>query len=257
MSTHTWDPALFARRRQRVLDELGDDAAMILPAAPEIVVGRDVELRYVVDPDLWYLTGYSEPEAVAVLCPSADTPFTLFVRDRDPGMELWTGPREEPEDAGERVGADAAVPLGRAGDGAAVAAPRRGPDLFPHRHRAATTWRGWSSTSSVAAAGPASGPGRGPAELADPGLILDDMRLVKEPEEIDAIRDAVAITVAAFREGLAAREARRRRVAGRGRRGGAVPRAGADGPAFTTIAASGPNATVLHYTANHRTMAAA
>jgi Xaa-Pro aminopeptidase len=253
MSTHTWDPALFARRRQRVLDELGDDAAMILPAAPEIVVGRDVELRYVVDPDLWYLTGYSDPEAVAVLCPSADTPFALFVRDRDPGMELWTGPREDPEDAGERIGADAVATLGALGDG--LVDLLRGVDRVhfrigtgrPDVERLVLDIVGGGRSARQRS-------GRGPSTLVDPGLILDELRLIKEPEEMQAIRDAVDITVAAFHEALA--------VAGPGvgeweveaAVEAAFRRAGADGPAFTTIAASGPNATILHYTANHRTM---
>ena len=99
----------FAGRRARVLDALGDEGAMVLPAAPEIIIGRDTELRYVVDPDLWYLTGYREPEGVAVLAPQGDAPFTLFVRPRDPDRETWTGPRGGLEAATQRFGADAAA----------------------------------------------------------------------------------------------------------------------------------------------------
>lgn len=245
----------FPDRRRRVLEALGDRAAMVLPAAPEIVVGRDIELRYVPDPDLWYLTGYAQPEAVAVLRPGGDAPFTLFARDRDPARELWTGPREGVADAGDRTGADAAFPVHELED--------RLPDLL----------KGVDRVYFRLGAGP--GPvenlvldilggaraarqrsGRGPAELADPGLILDDMRLIKGPEEVAAIRDAVAITIAGFREAL--------RVVGPGTgeweveaaADGTFRRAGADGTAFATIAASGPNATFLHYTANSRTMQA-
>lgn len=244
---------LFRRRRERVLDELGENAAMVLPAAPEVVVGRDVELRYVVDPDLWYLTGYEHPDAVAVLCPSSDAPFTLFVRDRDPARELWTGPREDPEAAGERVGADAVESISDIEE--ALPDLLRGVD---HVHFRIGTGRGdvEGLVLDIVGSGRAARQrsGRGPSTLIDPGLILDEMRLIKSPEEIRAIRDAVDITVAAFREALAVAAP----GAGEWQIEAAVEaafrRAGADGPAFTTIAASGPNATVLHYTANHRTM---
>ncbi len=243
----------FSGRRRRVLEALGDDSAMILPAAPEIVVGRDIELRYVVEPDLWYLTGYEEPEAVAVLCPSADEPFTLFVRDRDPERELWTGPREEVEEAGDRVGADAAYP--------SDALDERLPSLLKGVDR--IHFRVGSGPAHVEnlvldilgggrAARQRSG--RGPAALVDPGLILDPMRIVKAPAEISAIRDAVRITVAGFREALAAAGPGVGEWVVEAAAESAFRRAGADGPAFATIAASGPNATFLHYTANRRVM---
>ncbi|HUE95277.1 MAG TPA: aminopeptidase P N-terminal domain-containing protein [Longimicrobiaceae bacterium] len=246
-------PHPHARRRAAVLDALGETAAMILPAAPERVVGRDVELRYIVDPDLWYLTGYEEPDAVAVLCPSADDPFTLFVPDRSPERELWTGPREEPEAVGERIGADAVATVDTLG----VALPKllRGVDRLFFRigtgrndvERLVLDILGGGRAARQRS-------GRGPAELADPGLILDDMRLVKAPEEIAAIRAAVDITVAAFEETLGIVRPGMGEWEIEATIEAAFRRAGADGPAFPTIAASGPNATVLHYTANRRVM---
>jgi Xaa-Pro aminopeptidase len=243
----------FSARRQRVLEALGEDSAMILPAAPEVVVGRDIELRYVVDPDLWYLTGYEEPEAVAVLCPSADEPFTLFVRDRDPERELWAGPREEVEAAGERVGADAAHPIDTLEE--------RLPQLLKGVDR--IHFRVGSGPAHVenlvldilgGARAARQRSGHGPAALVDPGLVLDPMRIVKEPGEIEAIRDAVRITVAGFQEALATVGPGVGEWVVEATADGAFRRAGADGPAFATIAASGPNATFLHYTANRRVM---
>jgi Xaa-Pro aminopeptidase len=245
----------FHARRDRVLRALGENAALILPAAPEIVVGRDVELRYVVDPDLWYLTGYTEPEAVAVLRPDADAPFTLFVRDRDPDRELWTGPREEVEAAGERIGADAALPVDTL-DQELPGLLRDVDRLFfrigagsPHVEALVLDILGGGRTARQRS-------GRGPAELADPGLILDEIRLIKEPAEVDAIRDAIAITIQGFHRAFRAV----RHGAGEWEVEAAAEfafrSAGADGPAFTTIAASGPNATALHYTANDRRMSA-
>lgn len=243
----------FDARRQRVLRALGQGSAMILPAAPELVVGRDIEVRYMVDPDLWYLTGYEEPEAVAVLCPSAADPFSLFVRDRDLERELWTGPREEVEEAGERIGADAAYPIDELDE--------RLPSLLKEIDR--IHFRIGAGPAHVenlvldilgGARSARQRSGRGPASLVDPGLILDPMRLVKGPDEIAAIRDAVGIAVAGFRDALGAAGPGVGEWVVEAAADGAFRRAGADGPAFPTIAASGPNATFLHYTANSRVM---
>jgi Xaa-Pro aminopeptidase len=245
----------FARRRQRVLDELGADGVMVLAAAPEIVVGRDLELRYRVDPDLWYLTGYPEPEAVAVLGGGLDAPFTLFVRPRDEERETWTGPRGGVEAAREIYDADAAHPI------AELAA--RLPDLLsPHHTLHFRVGGGRPEVERVVldALGRARAgrqrSGTGPAALVDPGLVLDEMRLIKDPDEVRAVRGAVDVTVSAFREGLAVVRPGGGEWEVEAAVDGAVRRAGADGPAFATIAASGANATVLHYTANQRTMAA-
>lgn len=248
-------PFPFAARRQRVLDALGERGAMVLPAAPEILVGRDLELRYRVDPELWYLTGYPEPEAVAVLRGGADEPFVLFVRPRDEKSETWTGPRGGVAAARERYGADAAFPVAEL----ASKLPEllRGTDRIHFRV-------GGGRSGVERAVLDALGRGRaarqrsgvGPAELADPGLVLDEMRLVKEPAEVDAIREAVAVTVAAFREGLEAARPGAGEWEVEAAVEAAMRRAGAEGPAFATIAASGPNATVLHYTANERRMRA-
>jgi Xaa-Pro aminopeptidase len=241
----------FARRRRRVLEALGDRSAMVLPAAPELVAGRDLEIRYVPDADLWYLTGYGEPEAVAVLRPDADQPFTLFVRPRDPEREVWTGARGGVETARADFGADAAFPLSELAD--------RLPRLLDGADRVCYPARsGRDDVDRILLDQLARGrrarqrTGRGLSTLADPGMILDDMRLLKEPEEVDAIRAAVDVTVEAFRNGLAAAHP----GAGEWEVEAAVEftmrRAGAQGPAFATIAASGPNATILHYVANNR-----
>jgi len=74
---------VFADRRARVLSALGAEGALVLAAAPELVIGADTDVRYVPSSDLHYLTGYTEPEAVLVLCPSASDSFTLFVLPRD------------------------------------------------------------------------------------------------------------------------------------------------------------------------------
>ncbi|MCW9058527.1 MAG: Xaa-Pro aminopeptidase [Gammaproteobacteria bacterium] len=102
----------FARRRKQLMRMMGQDAIAILPTAPERLRNRDVEYPYRCDSDFYYLTGFAEPEAVAVLVPGRPQgEYVLFCRERDPHMETWNGRRAGTEGAVERFGADDAFPI--------------------------------------------------------------------------------------------------------------------------------------------------
>lgn len=248
------DATVNAARRTRVLDALGDRAAMILPAAPELFAAGDTELRYGPDPDLYYLTGYTEPAAVAVLHPDyEDARFTLFVRPRDPVQEAWTGSRGGPDAARQVFGADAAYPM--------ADMPERLPKLVADantlyfrvgsgRERVEALVR----DTVIHARKARQRKGRGPRAVVDPGAILDAMRLIKEPHEIALLREAARISIEGFREAV------RHIRSGAGERDvevaleAAFRRRGADGFAFPSIVASGERATVLHYIENDSTL---
>jgi Xaa-Pro aminopeptidase len=240
-----------AARRAHVLAALGGGqrGALVLPAAPELFVGNDGELRYLPDADLYYLAGYPEPEAVLVLCPSAESPFTLFVRPRDAEREQWTGVRGGVDAARERYGADAAWAL----DQLDAELPRltAGADVL-YAPFASGRPAVDAAIGRVLAAARRSRPrtGRGPHTHADPRVLLAPMRLRKDEHEQQLIREAAGLTARAFAE--AARVVTR--AAGEWQVEAAVEhvfrREGAAGPAFATIAAGGANATVLHYVQN-------
>src|ERR1700693_3334371 len=65
----------------------------IIPAAREAVRSHDTNYRYRQNSDFFYLTGFEEPDAIAVIAPSEAKKFTLFVRPRDPEREIWDGSR--------------------------------------------------------------------------------------------------------------------------------------------------------------------
>lgn len=241
---------VFAARRESVLEQLGETGVLVLAASPELIVGRDTELRYVVDAELYYLTGYTEPEAILVLAPQqADAPFTLFVRPRDPARELWTGGRGGVEAARQHFGADRAYPIHELSQHlppllaqadvlyARLASGR--PELDGVLERALTAGRRQRPRTGI-----------GPHTLTDPGELLDVMRLVKDETELTLLREAARITSESFIETLASVHG----GVGEWEIEASVEHGfrsrGAQGPAFPTIAAAGANATVLHYTAN-------
>ena len=102
----------FARRRRQFMRMIGRDAIAILPAAPVRLRNGDIEYAYRQDSHFYYLTGFAEPDAVAVLAPGRpQAEYLLFVRERDPLRESWDGARAGTDGAVERYGADDAFPI--------------------------------------------------------------------------------------------------------------------------------------------------
>src|SRR5580700_2889962 len=97
----------FSRRRRQLMRLMGRDSIAIVPAAPVRHRNNDVEYAYRQDSDFQYLTGFGEPESVAVLVPGREhAQYVLFVRDRDPERETWDGRRAGTEGATRHYGAD-------------------------------------------------------------------------------------------------------------------------------------------------------
>ena len=85
----------------------------VIPAAHETTRSYDTEYRFRQDSDFWYLTGFPEPDAVAIIDPASKTPFTLYVRPRDLEMETWFGRRAGVEGAETKYKADRAFSIDR------------------------------------------------------------------------------------------------------------------------------------------------
>src|SRR5919106_4255331 len=101
----------FVDRRQRFAEAIGDGLALI-PAAREVARNSDVHYEFRQDSDFLFLTGFDEPDAVAVFHPAhVKERYVLFVRPRDREMEIWTGRRAGVEGAVATYGADAAYPV--------------------------------------------------------------------------------------------------------------------------------------------------
>jgi len=106
------NPKEFARRRRQFMRMIGKDAIAILPAAPVRHRNGDIEYAYRQDSHFYYLSGFPEPEAVAVLIPGRPQgEYLLFVREHDAVREAWEGERAGTEGAVTRYGADDAFPI--------------------------------------------------------------------------------------------------------------------------------------------------
>jgi Xaa-Pro aminopeptidase len=184
-------------RRERFMDAMGTGVA-VFPAAPARVRSNDSEYKYRPESDLFYLTGFAEPEAVAVLAPEhPDHKFVLFVRPRDAEREVWDGKRAGVEGAVAEYGADAAFPIAELDaklpeylDGRQKLYYRLGRDEeFDLRViRMLNSYR-----TTRRAKGP------GPSSVIDPGEIVHEMRLIKSDVDLALMRRAIEISAEAHR----------------------------------------------------------
>ncbi len=241
-------PALAAAHRAAFLKAMQGGVA-IVGTGHELIRNRDTHFRFRPDSDFWYLTGFREPDAVAVLRPEAEKErYVLFVRPRDAEMETWNGRRAGVEDAVREHGADAAFPL----EALDRELPRllKGHDkLFHASGRDPEFDRKLLGLLRDLHQRTRDGL-RLPTQMVELGSVLHELRLHKSPQELEVMRRAAALTDEAHRAaGHAVRP-------GTGEWeiealvDGAFRRGGGWGPGYPSICASGANATILHYNSN-------
>lgn len=239
---------LFARRRERFFDRVKEGVAALF-ATPEQHLSWDGEYRYRPDPDLFYLTGFGEPETVAVLDAGARA-FFLFVRPRDRERETWNGRRAGTKGAEKLFGADAAWDVAEL--------EKRLPELIRGSSSLHYAF-GVDEKRDLLVASilgrfrrEARNPQRGPMAVHDVTDVIHEMRLRKEPEEIARMDRAAAIAAAAHDDARATARPGRMEYEVEAALAARFRMEGASGPSFETIVASGPNATTLHYVENDR-----
>jgi Xaa-Pro aminopeptidase len=243
----------FAERRAAVLERLRD-GVMIVPAATHAVRNNDSEYAYRQNSDFYYLTGFTEPEAVLVLAPHRDERVTLFLRPRDRDKEIWNGKRLGVEAAPEALGVDAAYPIEELAQklpeplaGARRAFVHLGEDPVFDRTFFAALQAARAQTRRT---------GFAPDTFVEPSTILHEMRLVKEDGEIALMRSAAQITRLGFEAGMRATMPGLHEYELQAIIEQAYRINGAQSPAYTSIVAGGDNATILHYNTNREALRA-
>lgn len=242
----------FATRREHLLEAMGDGVA-VFPSTPVAIRNRDVEHPYRQDSDLYYLTGFDEPESVLVLTNQhAEHRVVLFVRPRKREREIWDGPRAGVEGAVESFGADAAFPISELA--------QRLPDYLGNVQR--LHYRLASNDEVDATVFGClnllrRGGRRGvtaPEIVVDTSKHLHEMRLRKSVAELQTMREAAAITKHAHLSAMQLASPGRREFELDAELLHVFRKHGCERPAYESIVGSGPNATILHYRAGARSM---
>jgi Xaa-Pro aminopeptidase len=182
----------FARRRRQLMKAMGRDAIAVIPAAPVRLRNNDVEYAYRQDSDFFYLSGFAEPESVAVLIPGREQgQYVLFVRDRDPARETWDGRRAGPAGAKRNFGADDAFPITDMDEILPGLLENRTKvfykmGAYPEFDQRVVGWVNGLRTQPQRGRHP-------PQEFVALDHFLHDMRLFKSRNEIDVMRESARI----------------------------------------------------------------
>ena len=225
------------------------NSVAIIPAAREAVRSHDTHYRYRQNSDFFYLTGFEEPEAIAVIAPGRDKKFTMFVRPRDLEQEIWNGYRSGVEGAVKDYSADQAFSIGEFDeklqeimDGPEVlyyAFGHTSPEMDQKIIRQLTSMRETNRK-----------PLEPPRTIVDPTTILHEMRVIKDAAEIEIMQTAADIAADAHVEAMKSVQPGMKEYEVEAMLEAYFRKHGASGSSYTSIIGSGGNATVLHYISN-------
>jgi Xaa-Pro aminopeptidase len=236
------------QRRDRLMAKIGNGTA-IFRSAPMAVMHNDVEYAYRQDSNFYYLTGFNEAQAVAVIAPHhAEHKFILFVQPKDREKEVWSGYRCGVEAAKEMYGADEAYPINEL-DEKLPQYLEKADKIYYHlgRDRAfnETVLNHWQKMMRTYPRR-----GTGPTAIEDTATVLHALRLIKSEAELKLMRKAANIAVEAHNHAMAFATPGCYEYEVQAEIEHIFRLRGAMGPAYPSIVASGNNACVLHYIEN-------
>lgn len=233
---------------QEFMRRMDQKSVAIIPSAREATRSNDTQYRFRQDSDFYYLTGFEEPDSIAVVAPGREQKYTLFVRPRDPEQEIWVGRRAGVEGAKSEFGADEAYPVAEFEtklqdilDGADKLYFRLGsyPDLDKTVIKQIAQMRALNRK-----------PIHPPRTIIDPATIVHEMRVLKSADEIQLMQKAADIAAEAHVEAMKTVKPGMKEYEVEAQIEQVFRRRGASGPSYTSIVGAGANATVLHYINN-------
>ena len=242
----------FKQRRDHLAQKMGANSVAIIATRAEMYRNRDADYKYRADSSFYYLTGFAEPEAVAVLETFAEGEtyrYSLFCRERNREMEIWNGYRAGVEGAVEIYGADEAFAIDLFDQEIIAKLLNKDRLYFRIGHQAEFDAR-VSQWIQKADAQQRRG-STSPAEVIQLDRLIDEMRLKKSAQEIELMQIASNISADAHTRAMQsvkpemmeyALEAELNYIFGKN---GCVP-------AYNSIVGGGENACILHYVENNK-----
>ena len=236
---------------KKFMEAMEPNSVAIVPAAHEATRSYDTEYKFRQDSDFWYLTGFPEPDAIAVLDPAnKKSPYTLYVRPRDPLMETWFGRREGVDGAVKNYGVDKAFSVEKFAED--LPKILDGHDQLYYRFavdkaldQQILNYFTEQRVRRLKTAYP-------PHTIIDPTIITGEMRLHKNDDEVAMMQKAATISAEAHilamkkvRPGMNEFQVESLIEA-------YMRENGASGVAYNSIIGGGENATILHYVENNR-----
>ncbi len=239
----------FKQRRKLLVRRMKKNAVALLASAPSVARNRDVEFPYRQDSDFHYLTGFNEPESVAVFAPGREQgEFILFCREYDETKAIWTGKHAGLEGAREQFGAEEAYPIEDLADVLPGLLDGRRAVYYPIGLEGELDLQVMTAVNELR--GRVRVGAKPPEEFIALDRLVHDMRLRKSPAEIQAMRKAADVSIQAHKRAMAACRPGMYEYQIEAELTHEFMRHGLRYSAYPSIVASGANACVLHYTQN-------
>lgn len=244
----------FQARRDLLAEHMGPNSIAIIETSPVAMRNRDADYKYRTDSSFFYLTGFAEPEAVAIIETSdsvEDYSYSLFCRERDREMEIWNGYRAGVDGAVDDYDADEAYAIDLLDEEIIEKLLNKQKLFYRIGHRAEFDAR--VAKWIVEANGESRKGTTAPAQLIQLDRIVDELRLHKDAEEIELMQIAANISADAHTRAMKvvkpgmmeyALEAELNYIFGQN---GCVP-------AYTSIVGGGENGCILHYVENNKVL---
>ena len=242
----------FKQRRDLLAKQIGSNSIAIIATRAEMYRNRDADYKYRADSSFYYLTGFAEPEAVAVIetfAEGEDYSYSLFCRERDREMEIWNGYRAGVDGAIDVYDADEAYAIDLLDE--EIIGKLLNKQRLYYRIGQNAEFDARVSQWIQEADGQQRRGGAAPAELIQLDRIVDEMRLKKSAQEIELMQIASNISAEAHTRAMQtvkpnmmeyALEAELNYIFGKN---GCVP-------AYNSIVGGGENACILHYVENNK-----
>lgn len=246
-------PKDFKARRKHLMRCMKKNSVAIIASAPACIRNRDVEYPFRQHSDFHYLTGFHEPEAVAVLIPGRKQgEFVLFCREFDPEKAIWTGNHAGLEGAQIDFGADEALPISELDEQLPELLENRSRVYFPIGQDGELDHAVLGAVNAVRARTRSGA--EAPYEFVALEHLLHEQRLIKSDTEIHLMRQAAIASGEAHKRAMLASRPGRHEYEIEAELLHEFAMHGMRSPAYPCIVASGTNACVLHYTDHDATL---
>lgn len=242
----------YQNRRKHLAMQLPQGSIALIPAARECLRNGDAHYRFRQDSDFYYLTGFNEPDALLLITAGQQSESVLFNRERNFSEEQWTGKRLGQEGACEQLGVDVAYPLATLDTQLPQCFADKTAILYPVGRYPAwdkLIFDTWKIVKGKIRQGT-----NPPESFSDVGLILGEMRLFKSDAELQLMREASRVSVAAHQRAMRACLNATYEYELEAEILYELNRQGVRNVAYDSIVAGGSNACVLHYTDNNQAL---